>query len=671
MSQRKPLAIGIDVGATHFRVAVHAYGNKGKSFKLIESDMGKGQTPCYARLDGEHEWTIGEKAMHSAHQETARTVFFIKRLLGHSIGEVVNHECLPFISGEDMRRRKIGLLEPCTNTTRSISPIEIYSEFLRKARENAEFKLEQDSIEDVVITAPDTFTHEQKETIRSAAKIAGLRVLLITSDTSAAASFYSVDMDPGTQKSILIFDLGGGSFKLSTWHIERDERTTKKKCLTRGGDHNLGGFDFDSAIVRHVLKMLPSELSELVKQDKAKMWHLLDTCKKAREDLTTMEETCLDLSKYEANLQFSFSRTNFKELEDVKALLSIIRKAIDDAISKPTHISEIVTMGGASNMICIQEIIESCCKERKISINRTLDGNETVVFGASYMAFSSNNHAKKFQDGDVTKELGELEMYHVEKEMAAHRERRKLEQNKQDWMNLYVKTIHETQDVVKKLKNRADFDEQCQKNIKWEKENPHAPIRQIINAFESAKALKERVAKQQLDECIKNATTNSAKDTPRESECNCIQNVTYDLQELKTRLCPQECIIKVCNYGFKKENKEMFTCKSIRLPNIFLCLQVCVYGYGKGENSHMTLNILTCYCEENQTSCKISVLNQKEDAGHYEYVAQLKYEEGKQNYLLIEEFIDNNTLSNYIEDNSIFLKFELLKPWLRPGRVMI
>lgn len=667
MSQRKPLAIGIDVGATHFRVAVYC-GNKGKNFELIKSDMGKEQTPCYARLDGEHDWTIGEKAMHSALQETTRTVFFIKRLLGHSICKVVNCDCLPFISGEDTCRRKIGLLEPCTNTTRNISPIEIYSEYLRKARENAEIQLEQDSIQDAVITVPDTFNPEQRRAIRSAAKIAGLRVLLIQNDTMATASFYSVGMDPGTQQRILIFDLGGGSFKLSTWHIEKDEsKMLKNKLLMKGGNHSLGGFDFDSAIARYVLKMLPNDISKLVKQERGEMWYLLDTCKKAREELTTMEETCINLSRF--NEKLNFSRTNFKELKDVKVLLSVIRKAIDDAISKQTDISEIVTMGGASNMICIQEIVASCCKERKISANRSLDANETVVYGAAYTAFGRDNPAENFQD-DVTKDLDESEINRMEKEMAGHRERRKLEQSKQYWMNQYIKTILETQDVVKKLKNRADFDEQCQKNITWEKENPHAPIQQIIKAFESATALKERLTQQQLDECRKSAATKQANDTPRESEFNCLQIVAYDLRELKTRLCPQECIIKVCNYSLKKERKEFIRCETIHLSNIVLWLEIYVYGYGKGENSHMSLIIFTCYCEENETSCKISVLNQKADAAHYEYSAQLKYEQGKQNYLLIEDFIENNNLSKYVEDNSIFLKLELQKPWLRPGRVI-
>ena len=296
----KKIAVGIDLGTTYSCVGVFQNGR----VEIIANDQGNRITPSYVAFT-ETERLIGEGAKAQASTNPSHTIYDIKRLIGRKFEDKIVQEDVrtwPFKVIDADGSPNVQVLYK--NQEKTFSPEQISSMILTKMKEIADSHLGV-GIVDAVITVPAYFTDGQRQATKDAGEIAGLNVLKIINEPTAAAIAYGIDKKVREHKNVLVFDLGGGTFDVAIMAISQGKFEVKAV----GGDTHLGGSDFDSKLVQHFLTVIERKHKVDLSSNHRALGRLRSHCEKAKRGLSTSLKASIDIACLFEGIDFQASIT--------------------------------------------------------------------------------------------------------------------------------------------------------------------------------------------------------------------------------------------------------------------------------------------------------------------------------------------------------------------------
>jgi len=395
-------AIGIDLGTTYSCVGVW----KTDTVEIIPNDMGERTTPSYVSFS-DTERLIGSAAKNQAARNAENTVFDAKRLIGRKFNDPIvksDSKLWPFKVVEGSQERP-QIEVTYKGERKRFFAEEISSMVLVKMKQTAEAYLGK-TVSKAVITVPAYFNDAQRQATKDAGRIAGLNVLRIINEPTAAAIAYG--LDKGTQskseKNVLIFDLGGGTFDVSLLTI--DEGVFEVKATA--GDTHLGGEDFDNALVDHFVKEFKRKYKhDLTKSNRA-MRRLRSQCERAKRTLSAAHRATVEIdSLYEGeDFHSTITRARFEDLCGAyfRNCLDPVRKVLQDSQISKNEVHDVVLVGGSTRIPKIQSLIKEFFNEKELS--RNINPDEAVAWGAAVQAAILDNVPMESQDSilllDVT-----------------------------------------------------------------------------------------------------------------------------------------------------------------------------------------------------------------------------------------------------------------------------
>lgn len=370
-------AVGIDLGTTNSVVAVMEGGKP----TVIANVEGARTTPSVVGFAKSGERLVGQLARRQAVLNPENTIYSIKRFVGRRFDEVAGERKIVSykVTEAPDKSCKVRIQD------KDYSPEEISAMVLRKLKEDAE-KYLGEKVTGAVITVPAYFNDSQRQATKNAGQIAGLDVLRIINEPTAAALAYGIEKK--VNETILVFDLGGGTFDVSI--LEVSEGLFEVKSTS--GDTHLGGDDFDRALVEWLAdEFLKSEGIDL-RNDSQALQRLTEASEKAKIELSTVSETTISLPFITANadgpkhLDVKLSRARFNEL--THALVERCRKPVEQAISDAKlsykEIDEVVLVGGSTRIPAVQELVKSLTGNKEP--NQSVNPDEVVAIGAAVQA---------------------------------------------------------------------------------------------------------------------------------------------------------------------------------------------------------------------------------------------------------------------------------------------
>ena len=373
--------IGIDLGTTNSVVAIM----EGSEVKVIPNAEGNRLTPSVVAFTDKGEVIVGEPARRQAVTNPRRTVYSAKRFMGRRHSEVKTAEkMVPYdVVGGDSDYVKIGIGD------QQYTPQEISAKVLRKLKEAAESYLGH-RVSKAVITVPAYFNDAQRQATKDAGQIAGLEVARIINEPTAAALAYGLDKE--RDHRIAVFDLGGGTFDVSVMEVastgEGDQQSKVFEVISTSGDTQLGGDDFDEALVNYVAGEFKRDQGIDLRSDPMSLQRLQEACEKAKKELSSVPETDLNLPFITADasgpkhLQMKITRAKFEELIDslIERCKKPVMQALEDAKLKASDIDEVVLVGGSTRVPKVREIVKKIFgKEPHQGVNP----DEVVAVGAA------------------------------------------------------------------------------------------------------------------------------------------------------------------------------------------------------------------------------------------------------------------------------------------------
>jgi len=373
-------AIGIDLGTTYSCVGVFQHGK----VEIIANDQGNRTTPSYVAFN-DAERLIGDAAKNQVAMNPTNSVFDAKRLLGRkftdaSVQSDKKHWSFNVIS--DGGKPKVQV--EYKGEEKVFSPEEISSMVLQKMKEIAESYLGT-TVTDAVVTVPAYFNDAQRQATKDAGSIAGLNVLRIINEPTAAAIAYGLDKKAsGGEKNILIFDLGGGTFDVSILSIEDGIFEVKSTA----GDTHLGGEDFDNRLVNHFAQEFQRKHKKDLTKNKRSLRRLRTACERAKRTLSSSATANIEIDALFEGADFytSISRARFEELNSdlFRGTLDPVEKALRDAKMSKDKIDEIVLVGGSTRIPKIQKLLQDYFNGKVL--NKSINPDEAVAYGAAVQA---------------------------------------------------------------------------------------------------------------------------------------------------------------------------------------------------------------------------------------------------------------------------------------------
>lgn len=383
-------AIGIDLGTTYSCVGVWQHGN----VEIIANDQGNRTTPSYVAFT-DTERLIGDAAKNQVALNPSNTVFDAKRLIGRKFDDAKIQQDMkhwPFKVISDCGKPKIQI--EFKGETKRFAPEEISSMVLIKMRETAEAYLGT-AIRDAVITVPAYFNDSQRQATKDAGAIAGLNVLRIINEPTAAALAYGLDKNLKGERNVLIFDLGGGTFDVSILTIDEGSLFEVKATA---GDTHLGGEDFDNRLVNHLAEEFKRKYKRDITSNPRALRRLRTAAERAKRTLSSSTEATIEIDALYEGIDFytRVSRARFEELNAdlFRGTLEPVEKALKDAKLDKSSIHDVVLVGGSTRIPKIQSMLQNffCGKKLNLSINP----DEAVAYGAAVQAaiLSGEQHSK-------------------------------------------------------------------------------------------------------------------------------------------------------------------------------------------------------------------------------------------------------------------------------------
>ncbi|XP_042030079.1 heat shock cognate 70 kDa protein-like [Salvia splendens] len=396
-------AIGIDLGTTYSCVAAWQHNR----IEIIANDQGNRTTPSYVAFT-HNECLVGEAAKNQVASAPTNTVFDAKRLIGRKFND-------PTVQS-DMKLWPFKVIPHPTNNNpmivvsykgeeKQFSAEEISSMVLSKMKDIAEAYLGS-SVTSAVVTVPAYFNDSQRQATMAAGTIAGLNVVRIINEPTAAAIAYGLDKgDNNVAKNVLIFDLGGGTFDVSVATID-EAGIIEMKAIA--GDTHLGGQDFDSRMVNHFVKEFERKNGKDISMNPRAVRRLRSSCERAKRMLSSTSQTNIEIeSLFEGiDLFSSITRAKFNELnmDLFNKCMELVEKCLSDAKMEKSSLDEVVLVGGSSRIPKVQEMLKEIFNGKEAC--KTINPDEAVAHGAAVLAAKlsgeGNDTVKKLVLMDVT-----------------------------------------------------------------------------------------------------------------------------------------------------------------------------------------------------------------------------------------------------------------------------
>ncbi|MDB5263802.1 MAG: Fe-S protein assembly chaperone HscA [Adhaeribacter sp.] len=376
--QKEEIIVGIDLGTTNSLVA-YIHPEEKHPIAINDLDMGT-IVPSVVHFKGAGEVVVGNEAKEYLLTDPAHTIYSVKRLLGKSYQDLGNHKDyfgykIIDDNTEGMVKIRVG--------DHFYSPIELSAEILKELRKRAEHALKT-PVNRAVITVPAYFNDSQRQATRDAGKLAGLEVLRIINEPTAASLAYGIGLDPSEEKTIAVYDLGGGTFDISILHIQQGIF----EVLSTNGDTYLGGDDFDRAIVDYWLKENNIPTAELT-QNKELLQALRLSAEEAKKTLSQADNFVTTIG----NITCNITRATFEELITpiVQRTVQSCERSLSDANLRKEDIQAVVMVGGSTRVPLVYRTVSDFFGKEA---NNSLNPDEVVALGAAIQAdvLAGNRH---------------------------------------------------------------------------------------------------------------------------------------------------------------------------------------------------------------------------------------------------------------------------------------
>jgi len=375
----KAPAIGIDLGTTYSCVGVFQHGK----VEIIANDQGNRTTPSYVAFT-DTERLIGDAAKNQVAMNPTNTVFDAKRLIGRKFEDApvqADMKHWPFTVVSDGGKPKIKV--DYKNESKVFAPEEISSMVLTKMKDTAEAYLGK-TVCDAVVTVPAYFNDSQRQATKDAGAIAGLNVLRIINEPTAAAIAYGLDKKVGGERNVLIFDLGGGTFDVSILTIEDGIFEVKSTA----GDTHLGGEDFDNRMVNFFVQEFKRKHKKDLATNKRALRRLRTACERAKRTLSSSSQASIEIDSLMEGIDFytSITRARFEEMcaDLFRGTLEPVEKSLRDAKMDKGAIHDIVLVGGSTRIPKIQKLLQDFFNGKEL--NKSINPDEAVAYGAAVQA---------------------------------------------------------------------------------------------------------------------------------------------------------------------------------------------------------------------------------------------------------------------------------------------
>jgi molecular chaperone DnaK len=386
--------IGIDLGTTNSCVAVM----EGTNPKVIENAEGMRTTPSIVAFTDDGERLVGQPAKRQAVTNPEKTIFAVKRLIGRRYDDPMVEKDKKLVPYKISRASNGDAWVEADGKT--YSPSQISAFILQKMKETAESYLGQ-KVEQAVITVPAYFNDAQRQATKDAGKIAGLEVLRIINEPTAAALAYG--LDKSKTGTIAVYDLGGGTFDISILEIGDGVFEVK----STNGDTFLGGEDFDMRLVNYLADEFQKEQGIDLRRDKLALQRLKEAAEKAKIELSSTTQTEINLPFITADqtgpkhLTMKLTRAKFEALVDdlIQKTMAPCRQALKDAGISPAEINEVVLVGGMTRMPKVQEVVKQLFGKEP---HKGVNPDEVVAIGAAIQAGVLQGDVKDVLLLDVT-----------------------------------------------------------------------------------------------------------------------------------------------------------------------------------------------------------------------------------------------------------------------------
>ena len=385
------VAIGIDLGTTYSAVGIW----KDNRCEIIANSQGNRTTPSHVAFTDD-ERIIGDAAKNQANANPENSIYDAKRLIGRDFNDpVVQAEMKLFPFKIINNNNKPEIQVKYKNENKQFKPEEVSSMVLGYMKEQAENYLGE-TVTDVVVTVPAYFNDSQRQATKDAGQIAGLNVLRIINEPTAAAIAYGLDNKADEEQNVLIFDMGGGTFDVSILTIEDGIFEVKATA----GDTHLGGEDFDNLLVQYFAMEFKRKNKLDLMESKKSVRRLKTACERAKRTLSSAQTASIELDSLYEGIDFftNISRAKFESLcmHLFQKAMDPVQKCLRDSKISKNNINEIVLVGGSTRIPKVQSLLSDAFNGKKLC--NSINPDEAVAYGASVQAHILTSDKKDPKD---------------------------------------------------------------------------------------------------------------------------------------------------------------------------------------------------------------------------------------------------------------------------------